>query len=46
MVGVKNTATTTAQSVTDSAGNTYTKVVAIPWLRVRRHTEMSVLDSP
>lgn len=43
MVGVKNTATTTAQAVSDAAGNTYTKVTAF---RGPDNTEMSIWTAP
>lgn len=43
MVGVKNTSTTTAQSVTDAAGNTYTKVTST---RASDNTEMSIWTAP
>ena len=43
MVGVKGTATSTAQSVTDSAGNTYVKITQF---RAADSTEMSLWTAP
>lgn len=43
MVGVEGTSTTTAQSVTDAAGNTYTKVTSF---RASDNTEMSIWTAP
>jgi hypothetical protein len=43
MVGVEGTSTTTAQSVTDAAGNTYTKVTST---RAPDNTEMSIWTAP
>ena len=46
MVGVKNTTTTTAQSVTDSAGNSYVRVAQFRGAGSDATTEMSVWTAP
>lgn len=46
MVGVKGTTTTTAQSVSDAAGNTYVKVAQFRGTGSNATTEMSVWTAP
>ena len=46
MVGVKGSTTTTAQAVTDAAGNTYTKVAQFRGTGSSATTEMSIWTAP